>query len=98
MFNNMKKILFVILVSLSFSLAAEEYKQPILTASQVVDLVLQHEQLDKNDIKVILLNFDYLQRKWHLELAPSTKPCLDCYPGFYIDDAQDPKIESFMHG
>jgi len=64
----------------------------------VIDLVLQQQQLDKNDVKVILLNFDYLQRKWHLELAPSTKPCLDCYPGFYIEDAQDPKIESFMHG
>lgn len=94
----MKKILFIILVSLSFSLAAGDYKPPVLKASQVIDLVLQQEQLEKSDIKVILLNFDYLQRKWHLELAPSTKPCLDCYPGFYIEDAQDPKIESFMHG
>lgn len=98
MLNNMKKVLFVILVSLSFSLAAEDYKHPILIASQVIELVLQQEQLDKNDVKVILLNFDYLQRKWHLELAPSTKPCIDCYPSFYIEDAQDPKIDSFMHG
>jgi len=94
----MKKILLVILVLLSFTLAAEGYKQPVLTASQVIDLVLQQQKLEKNDVKVILLNFDYLQRKWHIELAPPTKPCLDCYPSFYIEDAQNPKIESFMHG
>jgi hypothetical protein len=51
MFNNLKKILFFILVSLSFSLAAEDYKQPVLTASQVIDLVLQQEQLEKTMLR-----------------------------------------------
>jgi hypothetical protein len=98
MLKNLQKILFVILLSLPLTLLAEEFNQPILSATQVIERVLQHEKLDTKDVKVILLNFDYLQRKWHLELAPAYKSCLDCYPAYYIEDAQDPKIESVMHG
>ena len=98
MLKVLKKTLFIIFVSLSFTVAAEDYKHPVLTGSQVIEHVLKHEKLNKNDVKVILLNFDYIQRKWHLELIPSTKPCIDCYPSFYIEDTQDPKIESLMHG
>jgi hypothetical protein len=98
MLKVLKKILFIFLVSLSFTIAAKDYNHPTLTASQIIEHVLNHENLDASDVKVILLNFDYIQRKWHLELAPSTTPCIDCYPGFYIEDTQNPKIERFMHG
>jgi len=94
----MKKILFIILLALPLTVLAEEFSPPILSASQVIERVLQHENLDKNNVKVILLNLDFLQRQWHLELAPTHKTCLDCYPAYYIEDAQEPKIESLMHG
>jgi hypothetical protein len=98
MFNNVKIPLFVILSVLSFYVNAEEYSQPILKASEVVDLILEREGLKKEDVKVILLRFDYLKSIWHVELVPANEPCIDCYPSFYIQDSKDPKIEKLIHG
>ena len=93
-----KLSLLVIVLALSSSTPAQEFKQPLLKASDVIDFVIKHEGLNKTDVKVILLNFDYLNNTWHVELAPVTEPCIDCYPSYYIEDSKDPKIKKIMHG
>jgi len=94
----MKKIIFIILLTLSFSVSAEEYKSPILDVSEVLEILFKHENLKKEDVKVVLLKFDYLKKIWHVELVHANEPCIDCYPSFYIQDSENSKIDKLMHG
>ena len=94
----MKKVVIFILMALTFSVHAEEYKRPILQASDVIEFVLQHKNIKGEDVKVILLKFDYLKKLWHLELSPVGQSCFDCFPSFYIYDSENPKVITLMRG
>ena len=94
----MKKLSFIYLLFFSICVDAQQLYQPVLTASEVVNYLLIQENLKKDDVKVVIIEFDYLKNVWHIELAPAKVPCIDCYPAYYIENTRRPKIKKLMHG
>lgn len=94
----MNKLFLLLLLALSLNVNAQEYESPVLKASEVIAFIIKHEKLKKEDVNVLLLKFDYLKNKWHVELEPVNEACTDCFPSYHITNSTKPIIEKEMHG
>lgn len=98
MFKNIKQVLFISLLFLSIDASAQKYNNPVLKASEVIEFLIEREKLVKEGVKVILLRFDYLNNRWHVEISPTNEQCIDCFPSYFIENSIKPLIQKGMHG
>lgn len=96
--DNIKLFVAASLIALSSLVFGAEYSKPIHSPEQIVNVVLKSAKLNRKDVKVILLRYDYLKKEWHLELTPNNQACIDCYPSYYIEDTKPPKVKTIPHG
>ncbi len=85
MFKHTKIVATCLLVA-SASASAVEYPAPIHSAKEVLSAVLKQAKVDQNRVKVVVLRYDYLERMWHVALAPTDRACIDCMPSFFVKD------------
>lgn len=94
----MKILLMASLFALSSFAFGDGYVGPMHTPEDVIQTILRNENLDRKDVKVILLQYDYLKKEWHVELAPTRKTCIDCYPSYFLENAEPLKVKKLLHG
>ena len=94
----MKILLMASLLALSSFAFGDEYVEPIHTPEDVIKVILRSENLDRKDVKVIFLKYDYLKKEWHVELTPTRKTCVDCYPSYFLENAEPLKVKKLPHG
>jgi hypothetical protein len=89
----------VLLLSLAFAIAdADEYPSPAYAANEILSAILENVKLERHQIKVVVMTYDYVKRIWHVELMPSDRSCIDCFPSFFIKDGEAIVVEQLPHG
>lgn len=93
------KIFAVLLLTLAFSVAnADEYASPAYTANEILSAILEDVKLERHQIEVVVMTYDYVKRIWHVELMPGDRSCIDCFPSFFIKDGEGIVVEQLPHG
>jgi hypothetical protein len=96
--SGMKILLSACLLAVSTSTLGGEYGLPIHSPEEVVRAVLESGSLNREEVKVVLLKYDYLKNEWHVELMPSNKSCIDCYPSYHIENTESLNVRAIPHG
>lgn len=96
----MKIILLIALMWLILPSHAQDvnYYSPLHNAREVVLAVYKKAGVKPSEVKVVVFEYNYLKGEWHIELAPSNTPCIDCYPAYYIKNDGNLTVIELMHG
>ena len=97
--ENRMKALVVLLLCLVFAISdAEEYVEPVRAADEILSAILESSKLERRQIKVVVMTYDYVKGIWHVELAPSDRGCIDCFPSFFVKNGEAIVVEQVPHG
>lgn len=93
------KPLVALLLSMAFvNACAGEYAAPEHTADEVLSSILDSVKLERRQIKVVVMTYDYIKGLWHVELTHSDRSCIDCFPSFFIKNGEEIIVERLPHG
>lgn len=88
-----------LLLSLASVIAnADEYATPAHSVDRILSAILESARLERHQVKVVVLTYDYVKGIWHVELAPSDRSCIDCFPSFFVKNGEAIVVEQLPHG
>ncbi len=89
-----------IFLLVGFSAYAEDirFDDPLYSSSEVLAALYEQAQINPKDAKVIIFEYNYIKKVWHIELTPTKQACIDCYPSFYFENAEKLILKKIPHG